>query len=155
MNPMEIRQTLIGAAAFLVLGGLFLLSYGGGAVATKAEVGFYRVSATFNRIDGLSPGDEVRMGGIPIGTVGTTELDSDYRARVTFHIDKGMMLPTDTAVAIHTDGLFGSKFVILEPGGDETAIKPGGHIDYAQDSVIVTDLLELIISQGRAKIAGK
>ena len=152
MGRTEKRETLIGAAALLVLAALFLLSYGTGAMASRAEVGFYSVSAKFNRIDGLAIGDSVRLGGIPVGTVGGVTLGDDYRAEVTFRIDAGVMLPTDTAAAIHTDGLFGSKFVVLEPGGDETPIKSGGRISYTQDSVIVSDLLDLIIAQGRERL---
>jgi len=154
MNSTELREILIGAAALFLLGGLFMLSTGGAMVASKAEVGFYSVNALFNRIDGLQPGDEVRMSGIPVGTVDTMVLGPDFRAKVTFRIDKAVSLPSDTAVAIHTDGLFGSKFVVLEPGGSETPLTSGARITYAQDSVIVADLLDLIIAQGRAKMQG-
>jgi len=59
-------------------------------------------------------------------------------------------LPIDTAAAIHTDGLFGSKFVILDPGGDEKTLEDGSAIEFTQDSVVVSDLLDLIIREGKA-----
>ena len=65
-------------------------------------------------------------------------------------MDAGVQLPEDTAAAIHTDGLFGSKFVVLLAGGEDATIKPGGAITHTQDALIVSELLELIIAEGRA-----
>ena len=110
----------------------------------------YTLNATFNRIDGLFPGDPVRLGGIRVGTGAKAELDRNYRARLTFRMDADVRLPEDTAAAIHTDGLFGSKFVVLLAGGEDATIKPGGAITHTQDALIVSELLELIIAEGRA-----
>jgi phospholipid/cholesterol/gamma-HCH transport system substrate-binding protein len=62
-------------------------------------------------------------------------------------------IPTDTSVSIQTDGLFGRKFVVLEPGGDDTMLADGGVITFTQDSLIVGELLDLIIAEGRAQRA--
>jgi phospholipid/cholesterol/gamma-HCH transport system substrate-binding protein len=91
----------------------------------------------------------VRLGGIKIGTVEKQTLDKHFRAVLTFRINGDIPLPKDTSVAIHTDGLFGSKFVVLEPGGDETNLKDGDMINFAQGAVILSELLELIIAQGK------
>lgn len=92
------------------------------------------------------------MGGIKIGIVESQKLDKNFRAVITFRINGNVKLPKDTSVAIHTDGLFGSKFVIFEPGGDETNLKNGDFINFAQDAVILSELLDLIISQGKANL---
>ena len=39
---------------------------------------------------------------------------------------RGTTVPVDSAAAIHTDGLFGSKFVVLEPGVEDGALKAAG-----------------------------
>ena len=62
-------------------------------------------------------------------------------------------LPVDSSAAIHTDGLFGSKFVVIDPGGDLAILEDGDEIQYTQDAVIVEDLLDLIISEGKARLA--
>ena len=59
-------------------------------------------------------------------------------------------LPLDTSAAIHTDGLFGSKFVVLEPGAEEDVLQSGDEFTYTQDAVVVSDLLDLIIAEGKA-----
>jgi len=143
------KEILVGmsvlTAFFLVLAYL----YGGKSVTVQAASKDYRISAKFNKVDGLVPGDAVRLGGIKIGTVEKQTLDKHFRAVLTFRINGDIPLPKDTSVAIHTDGLFGSKFVVLEPGGDETNLKDGDMINFAQDAVILSELLELIIAQGK------
>ncbi len=133
-------------ALVLLLGFVYV----GRDLTAKAAADDYLVFATFNRIDGLVVGAPVRLGGIQIGTVDGQSLDVHYRAVTTLRIDSNVRLPTDTSVAIHTDGLFGSKYVVLEPGGDEEIFGDGDEITFAQDAVIVSELLELIIAQGRA-----
>lgn len=153
MQNNETRDTIIGGLAVLVLAGAFAFSYGGKQLSTQASVGTYPVTAVFNRVDGLLQGDEVRLGGIRVGTVGAQRLDQHYRAVVTLNIQNGVEVPVDSAAAIHTDGLFGSKFVVLEPGVEEQIMRAGDGIDYTQGSVIVGELLGLIIDEGKARQA--
>jgi ABC-type transporter Mla subunit MlaD len=80
-------------------------------------------------------------------------LGPNFEALVDLRIDNPVGLPTDTSAAIHTDGLFGSKHVVLVPGADDTELKAGGRIDLTQDSVVVTDLLDLIIGEAKANAA--
>lgn len=150
----ESKEILFGTATVLVLvAALAALSTGRSVAA--GQTGAYPVTATFNRVDGLLEGDVVRLGGIRVGKVEKAVLDANYRARLTFRIDGGVALPTDTSAAIHTDGLFGSKFVALLPGGDDAVIKPGGAISFTQDALIVTELLDLIIAEGRAAMKAR
>jgi phospholipid/cholesterol/gamma-HCH transport system substrate-binding protein len=159
MMTSESREILIGAGAFGCL--LLVLTYlyaGRDWRETRAGAslgGEKTVVARFNRVDGLVEGDDVMLGGIRVGTVRKMALDDHYRAVVTVKIFGDVPLPADTSAAIHTDGLFGSKFMVLEPGGDPKMLKSGSEITFTQDAVIVSDLLELIISEGRAALAGR
>ncbi|SCA55198.1 conserved exported hypothetical protein [Candidatus Terasakiella magnetica] len=145
------REKIVGGLTFLALVIAVFTSYGK-ADSTVDET-IYKVSATFGRIDGLADEAEVRMGGVQIGQVVHAELDKNYRAVVTMAIEKGVLLPLDSSAAIHTDGLFGSKFIELEPGGEEDMLVDGDAIDMAQSSVVVEELLELIIAEGKSKRA--
>ena len=143
----EFRDVLVGMLTLAILVVVSIMSF------TRSELnptGSYAVEAGFGRIDGLLPGDEVRMGGIRIGTVAGERLTDNYRAILTLSINSDVEIPKDSSAAIHTDGLFGSKFIEVEPGG-EGPLKPGGAITVTQDSVVVEDLLELIIAEARAK----
>jgi phospholipid/cholesterol/gamma-HCH transport system substrate-binding protein len=147
----ETKEIAVGVLALAALLLVLAFFYAGRRhVAGAAAPTGYALSATFNRIDGLFPGDPVRLGGIRVGTVEKAELDRNYRARLTFRMEAGVKLPEDTAAAIHTDGLFGSKFVVLLAGGEDAVLKPGGAITHTQDALIVSELLELIIAEGRA-----
>jgi phospholipid/cholesterol/gamma-HCH transport system substrate-binding protein len=146
------REILVGMAAFVTLVFALGLSYGAGRLK---PTGGYALTATFNRVDGLSIGDDVRLSGMKVGDVESQLLDDNYRALVTFRITSDVKLPTDTAAAIHTDGLFGTKFVILDPGGEDATLKPGGNISFTQDAVLVDELLELVIAEGKARGATK
>jgi phospholipid/cholesterol/gamma-HCH transport system substrate-binding protein len=114
---------------------------------------FLASSASFNRIDGLSEGDPVYLSGVRIGSVEKMWLNKDFRAVVTFWLKGGIELPSDSSAAIHTDGLFGSKFIVLEPGAEESFLKNGSLITFTQDAVVVSELLDLIISEGKANRA--
>ncbi|MEK9755112.1 MAG: MlaD family protein [Rhodospirillaceae bacterium] len=143
----EIREILIGAATLAVLVGVLAFMNARQDIAAASDR--LMLTAKFNKVDGLVAGSAVRLGGIKIGEVASMTLDSQYRAVVTFAIDPGVPLPTDTSAAIHTDGLFGGKFVVLEPGAEEKLVTTGGALTFTQDAVVVSDLLELIISEGK------
>lgn len=147
----DAREIAVGVAVLLALSGVLVLSSLGGRVKPVAG---YVLKATFNRVDGIGIGGDVRLGGIKVGAVESQELDDRYRAVLTLRIGRDVRLPADTSAAIHTDGLFGSKFISLDPGGDERILGPGGVIAFTQDSVLVDELLELIIAQGKARRAG-
>lgn len=143
----ETRDILIGLVTLAALGLVLAYLYGGRRVA--AEAGVMHLSAAFNKVDGLFVGDPVYVAGIPVGKVESMHLSPNYRAVVDFTVRDGIPLPTDSSASIQTNGLFGSKFLLLQPGGDLKNLKDGGRISYTQDAVVVSDLLNLIISQGK------
>jgi len=146
----EKREVIYGGVAILFFMAIFGVFYSGQHQKAAAGLTEYTIYATFNRIDGLDVGTEVRLSGIPIGTVEHLDLTSNYRARVTLLLQQSVKLPADTSAAIHTDGLFGSKFVTLDPGGDDTILQDGDTITFTQDAVVVSDLLDLIIAEGKS-----
>lgn len=146
------REIVVGGGAIVILAFILAFLYAGKQITGTTAAGGYIVKAAFNRVDGLLPGAQVRLGGIPVGRVETQVLDGYYRAQVSLFIDAGVKLPLDTSAAINTDGLFGSKYIVLEPGGDEKYLKAGGRIEFTQDALIVSQLLDLIIAKGRARM---
>jgi len=151
----ETREIIIGfftVMAFVAVIGIMNRS---GGVARDGDGTTYLVSARFNQIDGLFVGADVRLSGLPVGRVVAEKLDEQHRANVVMKIDKSVPLPLDTSASIQTDGLFGAKYIGLEPGGDEQFVKDGGELTYTQDALVVSDLLDLIISKGRANLKKK
>ncbi|GAB0115241.1 outer membrane lipid asymmetry maintenance protein MlaD [Acidisoma sp. C75] len=131
-----------------VLAGLVVLVVAAGflayALATSgaASIPGNIYTASFDRIDGLSVGSDVRMAGVKVGTVTETAIDPQtYLAKVDFTVAKDIALPTDSSAAIASQSLLGGKYLSLVPGGSETMIKPGGAITVTQGSVSLEDLL--------------
>lgn len=141
---------VIGAAALICFAMLLVLSYGGQTLLGGGEFTGYRLHVVFNRVDGLTEEAPVYVSGVAVGRVQQMALVENNRARVTLWIRPGVELPVDTAAAIHTDGLFGTKFMTLDPGGADAMLEDGDTITFSQDALIVSQLLELIIAQGRA-----
>lgn len=150
----ETREQLIGAAALIFLVGFLVLLNQSRNIKAGPEGGV-QIEALFGRIDGLGLGDEVRLGGVRIGTVKAQRLDENFRAVVTINLDADAVVPKDSSASVQTDGLFGGKFIVIEPGAEETRIKSGDRITRTQDSQIVGDLLDAIISEGRAAQAAR
>lgn len=144
------KETMIGGLV-AGIGALFLISAYGSGGGNASTSGGYDLTARFNRTDGLNIGSDVRVAGIAVGKVVHQSLNESYRSVVTLHIRDDIVLPTDSAALIHSDGLLGTKYVELEPGGAEEMLKPHAQIRYTQDSIVVEDLLTRILAQAKAK----
>ncbi len=132
-------ETVAGAVVVAVAVLFLVFAYDS---ADVDAVDGYRVTAKFDRIDGIRRGSDVQMSGIKIGTVVAQALDPvSYLAVLTLAIDDSIELPEDTSAAISTDGLLGDKYVTLSPGGAEEMIAAGGEIETTQGAVDLYSLL--------------
>ena len=73
--------------------------------------------ALFNYVEGLDIGSDVKLAGIPIGKVTNLEIENDLIA-VTGFIDKDFDIPKDSIASIRSEGLFGKKSLLINPGFD-------------------------------------
>lgn len=146
MGRSPIRDLLVGV---FVLSGLAALGYlsiqlGG---ATYSGPGGLTLYASFDEVGGLAPRSPVVIGGVKVGQVTNIELspNGDFRARVTMDIDEKLKLPDDTSASILTQGVLGSQYVGLEPGGSDTMLEPGGELAYTQSAVVIERLIGKVI----------
>ena len=146
----NVVEALLGAVVLVVAAGFLVFAYSSTDVAA---IEGYQVHAKFDRVDGLMIGSDVRLGGIKVGTVVGQELEADtYLAVVSMTIDPKIKLPADSSAEIISDGLLGSKYLSLVPGGDEEIIEVGGEIRFTQSPIILENLIgQLIFSQGESK----
>ncbi|MBE0529562.1 MAG: MCE family protein [Rhodospirillales bacterium] len=151
----SVKEVVVGGVVFAAFAAIVMFSFAARDMAERATETGYDLTATFNRIDGLVMGSPVRLGGVQVGTVKSLNLDRHFRAVAILHVDTDVALPADTSIAIHTDGLFGTKYLELEPGGDPEPFKDGDSIQFTQDALLVGDLLDLIIAQGRARLSAE
>jgi phospholipid/cholesterol/gamma-HCH transport system substrate-binding protein len=146
----NIIETVLGAVVLVVAAAFLVYS----SSATDAgEVQGYDINVAFNEIGGLKTGDDVRVGGVKIGTVKDIALDTaTYRAKVTLSIKDNIKLPDDTAARVSSEGLMGGNYLALDPGGDEENLRPGATIAYSQDAQNLESLLgKFIFSMGGDK----
>ena len=73
--------------------------------------------AHFNYVEGLDIGSEVKIAGIPIGKVTNLEIDNDLII-VRGFIDKDYDIPKDSIASVRSEGLFGKKSLLINPGFD-------------------------------------
>ena len=145
MAKEEAAETLVGAVVALVAVGFLVF-----AVARAGESeggGGYKLTAAFDRVDGVAVGSDVRMSGVKVGAVQAVALDpQDYRAKLTVAIDPNVKVPTDSVARIASDGLLGGAYVSIEPGGSADMLPVGGQFENTQGSV---DLITLFASFAR------
>jgi phospholipid/cholesterol/gamma-HCH transport system substrate-binding protein len=142
----NIIETVMGAVVLLVAAVFVVFAFSSSDVQT---VSGYEVSANFDDATGISPGADVRMSGVKVGTVTDQSLDPEtFNALVTLSIDDAVQLPMDTSARIVPEGLLGGNYVELQPGGAMENIQPGGSIDYTQGAINVIDLLGRFIFGG-------
>jgi len=116
---------IIALAALIAAVALVALAMFGGADA-------YKVKAVFQNAGQLVPGNEVRVGGQPIGSISDIELDESANAIVTMEVgDELAPLHEGTTATIRATSLSGitSRYISLKPGpnnGDK--LEDGGRI---------------------------
>ena len=108
---------------------------------------YYDLLATFNKIDGVNEGILVMISGVTIGYVDEVMLNKNYPV-LKMKIKKGLRISDDSSVSIQTDGLFGSKFLSIEMGGNDNYLVNGDSFSFAEDSMLIQDLLTNIIQLG-------
>lgn len=139
-------ETIMGAAVLVVAVFFVVFAFSATGVGT---VSGYQVQARFDNAAGLNPGTDVRMSGVKIGSVASQRLDpKTYFAEVTLSIDKSVRLPADTSARVVPEGLLGSNYVMLEPGGAEDTIPDGGTIQYTQGAINIVDMVGRLIFSG-------
>ena len=105
--------------------------------------------ATFNKIDGLSVGDNVMISGISVGFVNDIVLDNSY-PKISMMVKENLKITRDSSISIQTDGLFGPKFLVIEMGGEEEYLKSNDSFSFVEDSILIQDLLDNIIKIGES-----
>lgn len=118
MEKKEVAQQIrLGA---FVLAGLTLFLLAVFLIGSENNV-FSRtiaVSAVFRNVEGLKAGDNVWLSGVKIGTVSGVEIVSEGKVVVNLALkeNQNRFIQTDAVASIGSDGLVGSKIVVIRPG---------------------------------------
>ena len=100
--------------------------------------------------DGINENSEVRISGMQVGKVMSMQIINN-KPLIKLALNKDLLIPDDSSLSIQTDGLFGKKYISLEPGGSEKFLNNGEKIFLTEDSILIQDLLKKIIQIGNLK----
>jgi phospholipid/cholesterol/gamma-HCH transport system substrate-binding protein len=122
MEEQTLNKTKLGAFVLIAVSSLLLGLY---FIGSKKNIfhSTITVSADFNNVGGLMPGNNVRFNGINVGTVSKVYAIADTAITVEFTIDKGLTkyISQNDLASVGTDGLLGNKLINIETS------KIGGH----------------------------
>lgn len=132
-------ETVMGAVVLAVAGSFLYFAYSNSNVK---HIDGYAIKADFTNITGIAVGSDVRIGGIKIGSVEALDLDpKTYQAEAIMRVRDTVKLPKDSSAAIQSAGLLGDKFIAIEPGAEEAAMKEGDKIELTQSSVSIEEMI--------------
>jgi phospholipid/cholesterol/gamma-HCH transport system substrate-binding protein len=136
-------ESRLGILAFLGATALVLLAL----VAFARYPSLFRrgteYHTVFRAVPGLNLGDEVRYGGLLVGSITGMELDpaDPTRITVTFRVREETPIRADTRAAITQVGLLGAPFLNLEPGArNAPPLEPGSTLQ-SQDNLTFQDAM--------------
>jgi phospholipid/cholesterol/gamma-HCH transport system substrate-binding protein len=131
-----------------VIAGLALLATGIFLIGTQESLftSTYTVNTEFKNVGGLNDGGEVRVGGIPEGTVKNIHLPQrpDEKVVVVMELKKQTqrILKQDSVAAIRSEGLLGDKFVEISFGSDNAQPLKNGDTIPSQPPLDISDLMD-------------
>lgn len=75
-----------------------------------------KFKSIFNYVEGISVGTDVEMAGLKIGIVDKISLNQNNEVVVEGIIDPLIDIPDDSILLIRSNGIFGKKSLLIEPG---------------------------------------
>jgi phospholipid/cholesterol/gamma-HCH transport system substrate-binding protein len=132
-----VRPLAVGALALVVLIVAFIVFSGGGSSTYKLE---------FAEADQLVRGNQVQVGGVPVGSVKEIELTHDFKALVTITVNSSLLpLHAGTVAQVRVPSLssVANRYIALSPGPNNApALSEGARLP-ASATRNVTDLDQL------------
>ena len=122
------RANLIKVSAFAVA----MLIVAAGLVVVFGEFRFASTNtyhATFSNAARLEGGNDVRIAGVPVGSVDDVKLNGDNTVDVAFTVNKKYQMYTSTRALIRYENLVGDRYMEIASGpGELRKLPPGGTV---------------------------
>jgi phospholipid/cholesterol/gamma-HCH transport system substrate-binding protein len=131
------RVAAVGALALVVLIVVFLVVGGGGGASYQL---------IFKEAGQLVRGDQVQVGGVPVGSVTDIVLTKDDKAQVTIHVDSSLVpLHQGTVAQVRVPSLssVANRYIALSPGPNNNPALSNGATLPAGATKEVVDLDQL------------
>lgn len=105
---------LLVAAGLVIVFGQFRFASG------------HTFNATFTQASRLKAGQDVRIAGVPVGTVKDVELNPDNTVNVTFDVSDRFQMYTSTRAVVRYQNLVGDRYLEITSGPGELRKLPAG-----------------------------
>jgi phospholipid/cholesterol/gamma-HCH transport system substrate-binding protein len=133
-------EALVGLAVVIL--AVWFVVFAWGRTGGGQKAGAINVTALFPNASGVNIGTDVRVAGLKIGSVTGQQLDpQSFQVAVKLALDPAVKIPADSSASVTSEGLLGSTFIGLTPGGSETPLKSGDTITDTQGAM---DMMALI-----------
>jgi phospholipid/cholesterol/gamma-HCH transport system substrate-binding protein len=98
--------------------------------------------AIFEDASRLKSGNDVRIAGIPVGSIKNIGLTPDNKVDIQFTVDKHYQMYTSTKAVIRYENLVGDRYMEITAGpGELRKIAPGGMIQHTEPALDLDALL--------------
>lgn len=145
----SVVETILGAVVLFVAIAFVAYAY---TASDVADPGGYHLEATFDRIDGVTVGTDVRISGIKVGEVVASRLDPQtFRAHLVISVDSAIELPSDSSARIMSESLLGGRYIDLQPGAELDVLPDGGQISFTQSAINLEDLIGRFVFSGQGE----
>ncbi|MBC7789005.1 MAG: MCE family protein, partial [Anaerolineae bacterium] len=133
----------LGILAFLGATALVLVALVAFARYPSLLRGGKEYHAVFRSVSGLNLGDEVRYGGLLVGSITAMQLDSEDPTRIdiSFRVKKNTPVRVDTRASITQVGLLGAPHLNLVTGQSDAAELPPGNTLETEDNLTFQDAM--------------
>lgn len=138
---MSARRTFVNVSVFTVV----MLLVAGMLVVIFGEFRFgsdEKYHATFSDASRLKGGQDVRIAGVPVGTVEDISLNPDNTVDVAFTVNEKYQLYTSTKAVVRYENLVGDRYLEITSGpGDLVKLPRGGTITNTEAALDLDALL--------------
>jgi len=106
----------------------------------------FTLKVLFNNVNGLQPGNNVRLSGINVGSVLSVDIQNDSTIEVRLRIRENVRthIKQNAVVTIGTDGLMGNMLVNISPGRGEAPIVNDGDLLQSYSRIKTDDILKTL-----------
>ena len=108
--------------------------------------------AKFNNIEGIKVGTEVKIAGVRVGQVVSTQLDTNtFQVKVKLNVVDNLNIPDDSTLAVTSSGLLGGKFLNIKPGVSDISLTNGASFSNTQSALNLEDLIGKVVASFSSK----
>jgi phospholipid/cholesterol/gamma-HCH transport system substrate-binding protein len=129
----------IFTVAMLLVAAMLVVVFGEFRFAPENEY-----HATFTDASRLKAGQDVRIAGVPVGSVGDVKLNPDNTVDVAFQLDERYQLYTSSRASVRYENLVGDRYLEITAGPGELRKLPKGSTIPRENTAPALDLDALL-----------